>query len=87
VLPTLQRFSGINANYQSTIQKHLTHDYVVNNVRCQFLKAIITNENVTILPHQDSSMLDSFALANALVYIENGNYELAKGNKIAVYLL
>ena len=87
VLPTLQRFSGINANYQSTIQKNLKHDYAVNNARCQFLKAIITAENVTILPHQDSSMLDSFALANALVYLPNGNYELAKDDKVAVYLL
>jgi molybdopterin biosynthesis enzyme len=39
------------------------------------------------LSHQDSSMLDSFALANALVFVENGCYLLAKGVKVFVRLL
>ncbi|WP_162128396.1 hypothetical protein [Flavobacterium phycosphaerae] len=40
---------------------------------------------MTILPHQDSSMLDSFATANVLVYLPNGNYQKLKGDKVAVY--
>lgn len=87
VLPTLQRKSGITASYHTTITKYLAHNYLVNNPRNQFLKAIVSKDNVTILPHQDSSMLDSFALANALVYVPNGDYELMKGDKVAVYLL
>jgi len=85
VLPTLQRFSGREAAYGSKNTLALAHDYEVNNSRDQFLKATISGEAVTILPHQDSSMLDSFALANALVYLPNGNYQKYQGDKVAVY--
>lgn len=87
VKPTLDQLSGIKTNYQTTIQRPLAHDYLVNNSRSQFLKARLRDDAVTILPHQDSSMLDSFALANALVYVPNGNYNLRQGDKVAVYLL
>ncbi|WP_309641304.1 gephyrin-like molybdotransferase Glp [Flavobacterium sp.] len=87
VLPTLQKFSGMKTSYKTTIQKNLANDYAVDNTRDQFLKATISNDEVTILSHQDSSMLDSFALANALVYLKNGDYTMLKGDKVAVYLL
>lgn len=87
VKPTLDQLSGIKTDYQTTIQRPLSHDYLVNNSRSQFLKARLRDDAVTILPHQDSSMLDSFALANALVYVPNGNYNLRQGDKVAVYLL
>ena len=87
VLPTLNRISGKNASYKSSISKPLAHDFEVNNSRSQFLKAIIIKDEVMILPHQDSSMLDSFALANALVFVPEGNYQLSKGAHVGVYLL
>jgi molybdopterin molybdotransferase len=87
VKPTLEQLSGIKTNYQTTIQKPLAHDYLVNNSRSQFLKARLFDDAITILSHQDSSMLDSFALANALIYVPNGNYDLRQGDKVAVYLL
>ena len=43
------------------------------------------DDKVTILSHQDSGMLNSFALANALVYVLDGNYQLLKGDKVCVY--
>ncbi len=87
VLPTLNRISGKNASYMSSISKPLAHDYEVNNSRSQFLKALLVDDEVVILPHQDSSMLDSFALANALVFVTEGNYQLSKGAHVGVYLL
>ena len=87
VLPTLQRFSGNASFYGSQLKKNLSHDFTVDNPRCQFLKASITADEVAILSHQDSGMLNSFALANALVYLPNGNYQVLKGEKISVYLL
>jgi molybdopterin molybdotransferase len=87
VKPTLEQLSGIKTNYQTTIQKPLAHDFLVNNSRSQFLKARLSDDAITILSHQDSSMLDSFALANALVSVPNGNYDLRQGDKVAVYLL
>jgi molybdopterin molybdotransferase len=87
VLPTLERISGNNVSYLPSISKLLAHNYEVDNTRSQFLKALIVGDEVTILPHQDSSMLDSFALANALVFVENGCYLLAKSVKVFVRLL
>lgn len=87
VLPTLQRLSGISHKYGSDLKKNLAHDYAVDNPRSQFLKASIVDDSVTILSHQDSGMLNSFALANALVYVPDGNYQLLKGDKVSVYLI
>ncbi len=87
VLPTLQRLSGMEASYESKTTMNLAHDYEVNNSRDQFLKATMEGNEVTILPHQDSSMLDSFALANALVFLPNGNYQKTKGDKVAVFVI
>lgn len=87
VLPTLQKRSGHDYKYGSQLMKRLADDYAVDNPRSQFLKAFINDDEVTILSHQDSGMLNSFALANALVYVPNGNYHLSKGDKVSVYLI
>lgn len=87
VLPTLQKYSGANYRYGSQLMKSLAYDFTVDNPRSQFLKAFVSDDEVTILSHQDSGMLNSFALANALVYVPNGNYHLLKGDKVSVYLI
>jgi molybdopterin molybdotransferase len=87
VLPTLQKYSGINHKYGSDLKKDLAHDFAVDNPRAQFLKASIVGDEVTVLSHQDSGMLNSFALANALVCVPDGNYQLLKGDKVSVYLI
>lgn len=87
VLPTLQKCSGVNYKYGSQLMKALADDFMVDNPRSQFLKAFISDDEVAILSHQDSGMLNSFALANALVYLPEGNYQLLKGDKVSVYLL
>jgi molybdopterin molybdotransferase len=87
VLPTLIILSGNAANYNQTSQKTVTHNFSVNNTRCQFLKAAVIGDAVTILSHQNSSMLNTFSVANGLVYLENGVYDLEEGTGVAVYLL
>lgn len=85
VLPTLQKRSGVNYKYGSQLVKSLADDFTVDNPRSQFLKAFISDDEVAILPYQDSGMLNSFALANALVYVADGKYQLSKGDKVSVY--
>lgn len=87
VLPTLAILCGAEANYRQAVWFPLAHDYVVKNTRCQFLKANIIDGEVEILTHQNSSMLNSFSVANGLVYVPNGHYELKKGDQVEVYLL
>lgn len=85
VLPTLQKRSGANFHYGAQLIKNLAFDFNVDNPRSQFLKAFIGGDEVTILSHQDSGMLNSFAIANALIYLPDGNYQLSKGDKVSVY--
>ncbi len=87
VLPTLSILSGKEENYNQSQKIALAHDYSVNNSRAQFLKATISGDEVTVLSHQASSMLNSFSIANALVFVPNGIYELKKGDKVEVYVL
>lgn len=87
VLPTLKMISKEATNYNQTKAIAITHDYSVRNTRSQFLKANIINDEVSVLSHQASSMLNSFAVSNGLVFVPEGSYELTKGDKVVVYLL
>jgi molybdopterin molybdotransferase len=87
VLPSLKLISGEAANYNQTKSISISHDYTVSNSRSQFLKATIVDDEVSVLAHQASSMLNSFSVSNGLVYLLEGNYELKKGDKVRVYLL
>lgn len=87
VLPTLSILSGKAPNYNQSTPIALAHDYSVNNSRCQFLKANIVGDEVSILSHQASSMLNSFSISNALVFVPDGTYDLKKGDMVDVYLL
>lgn len=87
VLPTLAILSGAVANYEQAVLLPLAHDYEVKNTRCQFLKANISNGETQILSHQNSSMLNSFSVANGLIYMPHGHYDLKKGEVVKVYLL
>ncbi|TDD94393.1 molybdopterin molybdotransferase MoeA [Flavobacterium cellulosilyticum] len=87
VLPTIKVISGEAANYNQSKTIAIAHDYSVLNTRAQFLKATFVNDEVSVLSHQASSMLNSFSVSNGLVFVPEGNYELKKGDKVAVYLL
>lgn len=87
VKPMLQKLAGMAQQFGFAQVRKLSNDYEVANVRDLILKAKICGENVTILPHQDSAMLDSFAVADALVYLQNGNYQLSKGIQVKLSLL
>jgi len=67
------------------VSKKLTHDFTINNSRDQFLKAQTENDEVTILTHQSSAMLNTFSVANALLFAPNGNYTLEKNSKVDIY--
>ena len=87
VLPTLFILSGKAPNYSQSRLISIAHDYSVRNTRSQFLKANIVNDEANVLSHQASSMLNSFAVSNGLVFVPDGIYELKKGDKVEVYLL
>ncbi len=68
VYPALQKMSGhISFSLTKTKAKSLSN-FIKRGDRPQFLKAIYQNGKVEILDGQNSSMLHTFALANAMVY-------------------
>jgi molybdopterin molybdotransferase len=85
VKPILNQISGISNKEKAVLQKELSHDFTVNNSRSQFLKANFIDNDVSVLSHQASSMLNTFALSNCLIHLPEGNYELKKGSKVDIY--
>lgn len=65
----------------------LTSHYKKVGERAQFLKAFVDLDGVHILEGQNSSMLYSYAQANALVYISEDISEVAKGQSVTTILL
>jgi len=87
VLPALQKMSG-NLDYSLTKTRAISNsDYSVNINRAQFLKAIYNDDKVDILTGQNSSMLHTFALANALVYIPESSGSIKINDLVEVILL
>ena len=68
------------------------NSFAKNDTRAQFLKAFVNvsqnqTETVKILEGQASSMLKSFAVANALVYLPEGVNTIHQGDSVNVLLL
>jgi len=87
VLLALEKLSG-SSNFQlNKIMAISKSDFVKKGERAQFLKAIYKNNEVEILDGQSSSMLHTFALSNALVYLSETEGSVKKNDKAEVILL
>lgn len=87
VLPLLKKAQG-HAHYQ--LQKSylpLSKAYQRKGARAQFLKAYAHSQGVELLEQQSSAMLQSFALANALVYVPATADNLEAGELVEVHWL
>ena len=83
----LQKLSGnLQFSVQRTKAKSQT-SFQKKGDRAQFLKAYYKHGEVTILDGQSSAMLHTFALANALVYIPETDYEVKENDWVEVLLL
>ena len=83
----LQKIIG-NPNYSKpTTTLTLSNEYIKKGTRGEFLKAKATGSEVEILGSQSSAMLNSFAQANALVYLEDDVKMVKKGEKVKTYII
>ncbi len=87
VLPALRKMSGIIPFDIEKVYLPLLEAYAMKGDRDVFLKAQITNQTVKILDGQESNMLHSFAIANAIVYLPAGNNTIEKGTLVETHLL
>lgn len=62
-------------------------NYQKKGTRAQFLKAYYDNTGVTILEGQSSAMLNTYALSNAFVYINESKTSITKGEEVKTILL
>ena len=83
----LQKMSG-DVNYSLTkVASKSSSEYIKKGDRTQFLKAIYKNHKVTILEGQSSAMQQTFALANALVYVPETMDSIKINDNVEVILL
>lgn len=87
VLTALEKLSG-NLDFSlyktNAVSKS---NFTKKGNRAQFLKAVCKNDSVRILEGQNSSMLHTFAITNALVYLDDDITEIKKGDKLETILL
>ncbi len=87
VYKTLQKMSGdIDFSLHRTSARCQTN-FTKKGERAQFIKAIYKNGEVTLLDGQSSSMLHTFALANALIYVSESTNSIEINDKVETILL
>ncbi|MBE9464990.1 gephyrin-like molybdotransferase Glp [Dyadobacter subterraneus] len=87
VLPALRLMSGRNDNFLPSFKLPISHAYSFNGERDEFLKASVSNAQVTSLEGQESFALRSFAVANALIYLPVTQQNVYAGDLVEVHLL
>ncbi len=84
VIPHLNQRSGLGEDEWSNLRIPLAHDYFKKGDRAVFLKARLEKNKIHILDGQASSMLQSFALANCMVYLDESQNQMKEGELVAV---
>ena len=69
VLPALKKRMGFEAIHLPKIKRKINTDFVNTSGKSLFIKAFYDSENVAVLDSQSSAMLNTFAVANSLIYI------------------
>lgn len=87
VVPLLIGLKGGLSEGLMRINLPLAHDFKSEEPRALFLKALLKNRSIEILDRQHSSMIVSFAKANALVYLPGKKAALKKGDLVETILL
>lgn len=84
VLPLINRFKGEKELHLLRLKTISKSSFQKKQGRAQFLKAKLSGEKVIILEGQGSGMLQSFAQANALVYLPENSTEIKIGDTVDV---
>ncbi|WP_103864130.1 gephyrin-like molybdotransferase Glp [Aquimarina sp. I32.4] len=84
VLPALFKLSGYHKPHLKRSMNTSSSEYHKKGQRAEFLKAHVQDNKVTILDGQASSMLRSFAVANAMVFLPEEVITVNSGDRIEV---
>ncbi len=87
VLMALDQMSGkINTGLEK-IEIPLAANHTLNSGRAHFLKSRINDGEIEVLTNQNSGMLISYTLSNAIAFILENKTELKSGDMITAYLI
>ena len=86
VYPSLQKMIGTEPSLMKVMAKSKSH-FIKNGDRPQFLKALYRDGAVSILEGQSSAMLQTFAVANALIKMPEELTEIRMDDMVEVILL
>lgn len=84
VLPALKKMMGIETIDLPRIKRKIDLDFTNASGKSLFLKAFYNDEKVTVLDNQSSAMLNTFAVANGLIYIPHNEINIEKGTEVIV---
>ena len=84
VYPALKINMGFEAIHLPKIKRKITTRFENTSGKTLFLKALYDDEKVTILESQSSAMLNTFALANALIYLPYDVVNIEKDQEVMV---
>lgn len=84
VYPAVKNLMGFSNTHLPKIVRKLNDDVKNTTGKTLFLKALYDETNVTILDGQASSMLNSFAIANGLVIVEQNCEKIQKGELVTI---
>lgn len=87
VLPALYTIAGCTTHPITRTTAIAMSNYSKKGARAEFLKAIVKNGKATILDRQASSMLRSFALCNALIYLPEESQKISTGDTVEIFNL
>lgn len=87
VCPALQKMSGATDFSLTRTTAKSVSNFRKRGGTPQFLKAILKDGGLTILEGQSSSMLQTFALANALAYVPEDKIQIDIGDEVDVICL
>ena len=84
VLPALKKRMGFEAIHLPKIKRKINTDFTNTSGKSLFLKAFYEDEKVSVLDSQSSAMLNTFALANGLIYIPYDLENVEKNQEVIV---
>ena len=87
VLPALRLLSWRKDCFLPKLKLPITHAFSFKGERDEFLKATATTTFVTPLDGQESFVLRSFAIANALIYLPSTQNSVQPGDLVEAHLL
>lgn len=87
VYPALKISMGFETRYLPKIKRKITTQFENTSGKSLFLKGVYDDEKVTILESQSSAMLNTFAIANGLIFLPYEVTHIEKDQEVQVISL